>query len=176
MPSRFTSALSDARIASLLGCLLIAWPAAASTRSYSGEIESAVQGEAATAGGRDVQRGSLAKGTARLDQVHYTSNQGSWIGRTMSWGIHPQYSAAAVHGRVVSQQAAARVAEPGVWGYFYEGTWFDFYLTPEYTLGEVIRHDAAQKQLTLETPQTDKGYHYPESGEITHVITYADDT
>jgi len=118
----------------------------------------------------------LAKVSARIDQVQYTSNQGSWIDRPLDWSVHPKYSAVMLHGKFVSPQAFANAVSPGQWGYFYESTWLDLCLTPDYHFGEVSAHDEGKRVVTLDVWRTNKDYHYPESVEKQVAVTYGDDT
>lgn len=55
---------------------------------------------------------------------------------------------------MVNPQTWANAVKPGQWGYFYEDTCLDLYLTPEYELGEVIAHDAKRKSITLQVAMT----------------------
>ena len=81
-----------------------------------------------------------------------------------------------LHGKFVSPQAFANAVSAGTWGYFYESTWLDLYLTPDYHYGEVSAHDEGKKELTLDVWRTNKNYHYPESVEKQVAVTYGDDT
>ena len=157
-------------MSAILFCALATMPAFARTKSFSGTVLSVKKGEAKAG----VQE--LAKVSARINQVQYTSNQASWIGRPMDWSVHPKYSAVMLHGKFVSPQAFANAVSPGQWSYFYESTWLDPYLTPDYHYGEVSAHDEGKKELTLDVWRTNKDYHYPESVEKQVAVTYGDNT
>jgi hypothetical protein len=157
-------------IAGILCSTLTTMPVLAGTKSFSGTVLAVKKGDA-RAGAKE-----LVKVSARIDQVQYTSNQASWIDRPLDWGVHPKYSAVMLHGKFVSPQAFANAVSPGQWGYFYESTWLDLYLTPDYHYGEVSAHDERKKELALDVWRTNKAYHYPESVEKQVTVTYGDDT
>lgn len=157
-------------VGAILSCTLVGLPTFAGTKSFSGTVLSVKKG--------DVKAGAkeLAKVSARIDQVQYTSNQASWIDRPMDWSVHAKYSAVMLHGEFVSPQAFANALSARTWGYFYESTWLDLYLTPDYHYGEVSAHDEGKKVVTLDVWRTNKDYHYPESVEKQVAVTYGGDT
>ena len=142
----------------------LAGGAHASTASATGTIESAnpiAEGGVALKG----IKGGHAWGKIKITRTGYHSSPTVHVGSRQEWIVVPGMTAPSIAGKLVSPRTWANAVKVGQWGYFYENTWLDLHLTPEYELGEVIRHDAQLKTITLQVALTTSGTHYPENGE-----------
>ena len=82
-----------------------------------------------------------------------------------------------INGYLVPGRTFANAIEVGQHGYFYESTWLDLYVTPDYHVGEILGHDEENNTFTMEYWRIGRrDYHHPECQDVELDVPYTDET
>ena len=83
-------------------------------------------------------------------------------------------TATIVNGKLVSLGTFKNTVEPGMHGHFYEDVREDIYITPDFTFGKLMGHDAANNEIEIKMYRTSHTYHYTNNPDTLVTENYSD--
>ena len=149
-----------------LGC---SWVDAA-TMAYTGKIME-VQDPA-----EEELKHTLRKFAVKIDYYDYCSRgkfgRASKVGEMASQKVMPRGTLCVLNGELMNAGTFAKALRPGLWGYVYEDTWQSFYTGPDFTWGEILKHDPEAGTVTLRVHRTHKEVHLAANPPVEKAFKY----
>lgn len=141
----------------------------ASTAAFGGEVTEVKPAEAR-------HKETLLFFTTRIDYYDYCSwskfGRDSKVGEPITRQVKKLGTAGMLDGRLVNAAAFAKAIRPGLRGYFYEDTWLDLHLTPDFLWGEILAVNHDKKTLRLRVHRANKEIHLAANPPVEKEVSF----